>query len=54
MVGDEAAPLRSILELSQPVEEGIVKDWDDMKLVWSRGFDIVYFKLFLNMQIIIR
>ena len=30
MVGDEAAPLRAMLELSHPVTEGIVKDWNDM------------------------
>ena len=41
MVGDEAAPLRSYLELSHPVEEGIVNNWDDMSLVWNHGFQKV-------------
>lgn len=43
MVGDEAAPLRSYLELSHPVEEGIVGNWDDMCLVWDHGFKKVSF-----------
>ena len=50
MVGDEAAPLRSMLELNHPIEEGIkislkwlinqgiVKDWDDMERIWEYGF----------------
>jgi len=38
MVGDEAAPLRSMLELSHPIDEGIVKDWDDMERIWEYGF----------------
>ncbi len=41
MVGDEAAPLRSFLELSYPVEEGIVNNWDDMCRLWDRGFEKV-------------
>ena len=41
MVGDEAAPLRSYLELTHPVEEGIVKNWDEMCLIWDRAFDRV-------------
>lgn len=41
MVGDEAAPYRSMLELSHPVYEGIVKNWDDMSLVWGYAFDKV-------------
>jgi len=39
MVGDEAAPLRSMLELSHPIDEGIVKDWDDMERIWEYGFN---------------
>jgi len=38
MIGDEAAPHRAMLELSHPVNEGIVKDWDDMFLIWEYGF----------------
>ena len=38
MIGDEAAPLRSMLELSCPVDNGIVRDWDDMKNIWEYAF----------------
>ncbi|KAG7161535.1 Actin-related protein 2-like 2 [Homarus americanus] len=30
MVGDEASKLRSMLEVTYPMENGIVKNWDDM------------------------
>ena len=39
MIGNEATPLRHMLELSHPIEEGIVKDWDDVEKVWRYGFD---------------
>ncbi|CAG8569893.1 10638_t:CDS:2, partial [Paraglomus brasilianum] len=35
MVGDEAAELRSILQMSYPMENGIVKKWDDMRHLWD-------------------
>ena len=38
MVGDDAAKVRSYLELTYPVDEGIVKNWDDMILVWDHAF----------------
>ncbi len=38
MVGEEAAKLRAILELSHPLENGIVKDWDMMIKLWEHGF----------------
>ncbi|EGR34849.1 hypothetical protein IMG5_000770 [Ichthyophthirius multifiliis] len=38
MVGDEAAPYQAMLELSKPVEEGIVKNWDDMEIIWDYCF----------------
>jgi len=41
MVGDEAAPYRAMLELNHPVEEGIVKDWNDMELIWRYAFEKV-------------
>jgi actin-related protein 2 len=50
MVGDEAAPIRSMLEINHPVEEGIVKNWDDMELVWKRGLDLVLW----NMRVMIK
>ena len=43
MVGDESAPYRVMLELNHPVEEGIVKDWDDMELIWKYSFEKVFY-----------
>lgn len=38
MVGDEANKLRSLLELSYPMENGIVRNWEDMCHVWDYTF----------------
>jgi actin-related protein 2 len=38
MVGDECARLRSFLDVNYPVENGIVRNWDDMKLIWNHTF----------------
>ncbi|KAL3169479.1 hypothetical protein MRX96_045532 [Rhipicephalus microplus] len=38
MVGDEASKLRSMLEVEYPMENGIVRNWDDMCLVWDYTF----------------
>eukprot|EP01126_Amoeba_proteus_P056089 TRINITY_DN700_c0_g1_i5.p1 TRINITY_DN700_c0_g1~~TRINITY_DN700_c0_g1_i5.p1 ORF type:complete len:364 (-),score=51.36 TRINITY_DN700_c0_g1_i5:93-1184(-) len=38
MVGDEASIVRSNLNLSYPLENGIVKDWDDACHVWDYTF----------------
>ena len=38
MVGEEASELRSMLEVSYPMENGIVRNWDDMKSVWNYTF----------------
>lgn len=38
MVGDEASQLRSMLEVNYPMENGIVRNWDDMKHVWDYTF----------------
>lgn len=38
MVGDECAKLRSMLETSYPVENGIVKDWEGMGHLWDYTF----------------
>lgn len=35
MVGDEAAKLRNMLQISYPIENGIVRNWDDMHQVWD-------------------
>lgn len=39
MVGDEAAENRSYLQMTQPMEHGIVKNWDDMRHLWNYTFD---------------
>lgn len=39
MVGDLASQYRSYLQLTQPMEHGIVKNWDDMKLLWDYTFN---------------
>ncbi|PIK58121.1 putative actin-related protein 2-like, partial [Apostichopus japonicus] len=38
MVGDEASQLRSMLEVNYPMENGIVRNWDDMRHVWDYTF----------------
>ena len=38
MVGDEASELRSMLEVNYPMENGIVRNWDDMKHIWDHTF----------------
>jgi actin-related protein 2 len=38
MVGDEAARARSMLQMSYPITNGIIKDWDDMNHVWDYTF----------------
>ena len=38
MIGDEASKLRSYLELSYPMENGIVRNWEDMSHIWSHTF----------------
>ncbi len=35
MIGDEVIPVRSLLELKHPLAEGIIKDKDDMELLWK-------------------
>lgn len=38
MVGDEAAEVRSMLQMSYPMENGIVRNWDDMYHLWDYTF----------------
>ena len=35
MIGDEVVPVRSLLELSYPMNEGIIVNDDDMTLLWD-------------------
>ena len=34
-VGDEASELRAMLEVNYPMDNGIVRNWDDMRIVWQ-------------------
>lgn len=38
MVGEECTELRSMLEVNYPMENGIVKNWDDMGYIWDYTF----------------
>ena len=38
MFGDETVKARAMLELKYPIEEGIVKNWDDMEKLWRYAF----------------
>ncbi|KAK9074973.1 hypothetical protein SSX86_003292 [Deinandra increscens subsp. villosa] len=37
-VGDEAQSKRGMLNLTYPMEHGIVKNWDDMEKIWNHTF----------------
>jgi actin-related protein 2 len=38
MVGDEASQLRSMLEVTYPMENGIVRSWEDMIHLYDYTF----------------
>lgn len=38
MVGDEASRLRQMLQITYPLDNGIVRNWDDMMHVWNYTF----------------
>jgi actin-related protein len=38
MVGDEAAKLRSMLQITYPLDNGVVRNWEDMGYVWDYTF----------------
>jgi actin beta/gamma 1 len=38
-VGDDAQSKRGILTLRQPVEHGIITNWDDMQKIWQHAFN---------------
>ena len=38
MIGDEAASLRSYLEITYPMANGQIKDWEEMEHLWSYTF----------------
>jgi actin-related protein 2 len=39
MVGNEASKYRSLLELSYPTSEGIVRNWEDMEILLKYSFE---------------
>lgn len=39
MVGDEASRLRNMLQITYPLDNGIVRNWDDMLHVWDYTFN---------------
>lgn len=47
MIGDECIPVRAMLEISYPLIEGVVKDWDQMEEIWNYSF---YNKLGLKQE----
>ena len=38
MIGDEANPLRSFLEITYTIREGIVENWEDIVHLWGYIF----------------
>lgn len=47
MCGDDAAAARTMLQISYPMENGIVKNWEDMQHLWDYTF---FEKLKINPQ----
>lgn len=39
MIGEEARKARGVLDLSYPVYQGVVKNWEDMEELWRYGFN---------------
>ena len=39
MIGDEATRLRNMLQITYPLDNGIVRNWDDMLHVWDYTFN---------------
>jgi len=39
MIGDEAEEYRNYLQITQPLEHGIIKNWEDMRHLWNYTFD---------------
>eukprot|EP01047_Picozoa_sp_COSAG01_P085991 COSAG01_NODE_19139_length_1028_cov_1.541442_1_plen_87_part_10 len=38
MVGEEAAAVRQMLDIKYPLSEGVVKNWEDMEILWDYTF----------------
>ena len=37
-IGEEAIQKKGVLHLQYPIEHGIVKNWDEMSLIWNHCF----------------
>jgi actin, other eukaryote len=37
-IGEEAQSRRGVLNMTYPIEHGVVKNWDDMEKVWTHAF----------------
>lgn len=38
MFGDEASPYRALLDITYPIDEGRVRNWDDFSALWEYTF----------------
>lgn len=38
MCGDEASKLRTMLQISYPLDNGIIRNWEDAKHLWHYTF----------------
>ena len=38
MYGDEAAPHRALLDISYPIDEGKIRNWEDFSKLWEYTF----------------
>lgn len=39
MVGDEAARVRNLLQITYPLDNGVIRNWEDMQYVWDYTFN---------------
>eukprot|EP00282_Hemiselmis_andersenii_P037417 CAMPEP_0169442212 /NCGR_PEP_ID=MMETSP1042-20121227/8705_1 /TAXON_ID=464988 /ORGANISM="Hemiselmis andersenii, Strain CCMP1180" /LENGTH=381 /DNA_ID=CAMNT_0009553365 /DNA_START=205 /DNA_END=1347 /DNA_ORIENTATION=- len=53
MIGDEASENRTMLQITYPVDRGIVTNWDDMVLLWDYTFNRMKVSDFSNRRILL-
>lgn len=39
MIGDDATAARAMLQMSRPIQNGVIQNWDEMEAVWEYTFD---------------
>jgi actin-related protein len=58
MIGEEAAQARAFLDLNLPVENGVVRDFEDMSLVWDYTWNKLGVRVhpvcFMNFMVLMR